>query len=146
MQCVMDHMVLNMTDEMAMIVFYSKTLQLQTERLEEYRAGEVPFPSVRLNDNTIIDLFPKAMWQHEASAGPGRENLNHFCLALDKSGWSELRERLKVNTVAITMGPVLRWGAHGSGTSIYFSDPEGNTIEARYYEDDARETKCLLGS
>ncbi len=36
--------------------------------------------------------------------------------------------------VDIEEGPVPRWGAHDSGTSIYFRDPEGNLIEARYYE------------
>ena len=63
MQCLMDHIVLNMEDEDKMITFYSKVLMLPTERLDEYRAGKVPFPSVRLNADTIIDLFPKKMWE-----------------------------------------------------------------------------------
>ena len=32
-------------------------------------------------------------------------------------------------------GPVPRWGARGNATSIYFHDPEGNEIEARYYNE-----------
>jgi catechol 2,3-dioxygenase-like lactoylglutathione lyase family enzyme len=142
----MDHIVLNVTDIDAMISFYAEVLQLKTERLEEFRAGKVPFPSVRLNDDTIIDFFPKEVWQKTASAGPGRENLNHFCLALCKSDWDALGERLKVNNVAIKEGPVQRWGAHGTGTSIYFLDPEGTMIEARYYEAAVKDSKCLLGS
>jgi extradiol dioxygenase family protein len=142
----MDHIVLNVTDIDTMISFYAEVLQLKTERLEEYRTGSVPFPSVRLNDDTIIDLFPKEMWQKTAQACPGRENLNHFCMALCKSDWDALRERLKVHGVAIKEGPVQRWGAHGTGISIYFLDPEGNMIEARYYESSAKDTKCLLGS
>ncbi|MCX5904463.1 MAG: VOC family protein [Proteobacteria bacterium] len=128
------------------ISFYSEVLQLKTERLEEFRAGKVPFPSVRLNDDTIIDLFPKEMWQKTAQAGPGRDNLNHFCMALCKSDWDALGERLKTRGVAIKEGPIPRWGAHGTGTSIYFLDPEGTMIEARYYEVAAKGTKCLLGS
>ena len=84
MQCLMDHIVLNMEDDDKMIAFYSKVLMLPTERLDEYRAGKVPFPSVRLNADTIIDLFPKKMWQKSSRVGEGRENLNHFCIALSK--------------------------------------------------------------
>jgi len=86
------------------------------------------------------------MWQKTALAGPRRENLNHFCIALSKSDWDALGERLKVKDMAIKEGPVPRWGAHGTGTSIYFLDPEGTMIEARYYEVATKDTKCLLGS
>ena len=146
MQCLMDHIVLNVEDDEKMIAFYSKVLMFGPERLEEYRAGDVPFPSVRLNSDTIIDLFPKKMRQKSALAAQGRENLNHFCIALSKGTWEKLLERLQVNNVTIKEGPVPRWGAHGTGTSIYFRDPEGNLIEARYYEGHDSSEKCLLGS
>ena len=146
MQCSMDHIVLNVEDNERMIDFYSKVLMLAPERLEEYRAGEVPFPSVRLNADTIIDLFPKKMWDKSARTGQRRENLNHFCVALSKGTWEDLLKRLQSNNVDIEEGPVPRWGAHGNGTSIYFRDPEGNLIEARYYENHNISEKCLLGS
>ena len=57
-----------------------------------------------------------------------------------------LLERLKSNDFNIEEGPVSRWGAHGAGTSIYFRDPEGNLIEARYYEGHNRSEKRFLGS
>jgi catechol 2,3-dioxygenase-like lactoylglutathione lyase family enzyme len=134
MQCVLDHIVINVQDDEKMIEFYSNILMLQGERLEEYRAGNVPFPSVRLNAGTIIDLFPKKLWAHSTPDGQGRENMNHFCLALSKSDWEQLLKRLQNYDVVIELGPVSRWGAHGTGTSFYFRDPEGNLIEARYYE------------
>ncbi len=146
MQCLMDHIVLNVEDDEKMIAFYSKVLTLAPERLEEYRAGEVPFPSVRLNSDTIIDLFPKQMWRRSSRAGEGRANLNHFCMALSKPTWDQLLRQLQANNVAIEEGPVPRWGAHGTGTSIYFRDPEGNLIEARYYEGINSSEKCLLTS
>ncbi len=86
-ECLIDHIVLNVEDDEKMIAFYSKVLMFAPERLEEYRAGDVPFPSVRLNSDTIIDLFPKKIWQKNAWAGQGRENLNHFCIALSKGTW-----------------------------------------------------------
>ncbi len=134
MQCLMDHIVLNVVDDDKMIAFYSEVLMFPTERLDQYRSGNVPFPSLRLNENTIIDLFPKKLWENKYRAGEGHENLNHFCIALSKEDWRELLERLHANTVSIEEGPVSRWGAHGEGTSIYFRDPESNLIEAKYYE------------
>ena len=134
MKCEMDHIVLNVTDEESMISFYAGVLQLETERLEDFRSGRVTFPSLRLNDDTIIDLFPKTMWQNGDQSGPGKMNLNHFCVALSKNEWDMLRERLNQNDVPIVTGPAPRWGAHGIGISIYFNDPEGNMVEARYYE------------
>ena len=146
MQCVMDHIVLNVEDDENMIAFYTGVLQLAPERLQEYRAGTVPFPSVRLNPDTIIDLFPKRMWQKDAPDTLGREHLNHYCMAMDKKTWNELLERLNANAIAIEEGPIPRWGAHGTGISIYFRDPEGNLIEARYYNQLNAVEKCLLGS
>jgi len=146
MECLIDHIVLNVEDDEKMITFYSKVLMMPPERLEEYHAGKVPFPSVRLNKDTIIDLFPKNMWQKGARDRQGRGNLNHFCIVLRKRTWADLLERLKANNVSIEEGPVPRWGAHGSGTSVYFRDPEDNLIEARYYEEHSSSEKCLLGS
>lgn len=146
MRCLIDHIVLNIEDDEKMITFYSKVLMMPTERLDEYRAGKVPFPSVRLNADTIIDLFPKKLWQKSTPVGEGRENLNHFCIALTKNTWQELLKRLQANSVPIEEGPVPRWGAHGTGTSVYFRDPEGNLVEARYYEGYNSSDKCRLGS
>ncbi|MGB5983885.1 MAG: VOC family protein [Desulfobacterales bacterium] len=142
----MDHIVLNVIDDEKMLAFYTEVLMLAPERLEEYRAGEVPFPSVRINSDTIIDLFPKKMWHSETQPEKGSPNLNHFCLVLAKEAWSALSARLKKNGVDLKEGPVLRWGAHGSGISIYFRDPEDNLIEARYYEAPNNSEKCLLGT
>jgi catechol 2,3-dioxygenase-like lactoylglutathione lyase family enzyme len=130
----MDHIVLNVKDDEKMIGFYSKVLMLDTERVEEYRAGKVPFPSVRMNSETIIDLFPRKLWQKNATTEKGHNNLNHFCISLSKRAWEDLIKRLNANNSDIDEGPVPRWGAHGTGISIYFRDPEDNLIEARYYE------------
>ena len=55
MQCLMDHIVVNVEDEEKMIAFYSNVLEFPPERLEDFRAGDAPFPSVRLNSELIID-------------------------------------------------------------------------------------------
>ncbi|MGE0684605.1 MAG: VOC family protein [Candidatus Binatia bacterium] len=132
MKAMMDHIVLNAEDVEALVHFYAKIVELEPERLEEFRSGNVPFPSVRLNADTVIDLAPKMMWESNRPRAIGRPNLNHFCLTLDKEEWEKLRDRLVAYKITID-GPHPRWGAHGHGTSYYFHDPEGNEIEARYY-------------
>jgi catechol 2,3-dioxygenase-like lactoylglutathione lyase family enzyme len=129
-----------------MVQFYTEILQLPGERLEEFSAGRVPFPSVRLSADSIIDLFPKKMWETDNPEEVCRPNLNHFCLTTDKESSIALQKRLKDRGIVIEEGPVKRWGAHGSGTSIYFRDPEGNTIEVRYYSEADKTRPCLLTS
>jgi len=146
MQCQMDHIVLNIEDNEKMIGFYAEVLELETERLQDFRAGEVPFPSVRLNAHTVIDLFPKKLWNGRACQNDGRPHLNHFCFSLERPAWDALCGRLTAHGIDIKEGPVNRWGAHGTGVSIYFQDPEGNLIEARYYEKRDKTERCLLGS
>ena len=133
MQGVMDHIVLNAEDVEALVEFYTQVVELAPERLDAFRKGEVPFPSVRLNADTVIDLAPKVMWQGAyPQEAVGRPNLSHFCVTLTKTDWNNLRQRVATQQLAIE-GPVPRWGARGNATSIYFHDPEGNEIEARYY-------------
>ena len=54
----LDHIVLNVGDIDRSLKFYTDVLGLQAERLDEFKAGKVGFPSVRINGDTIIDLFP----------------------------------------------------------------------------------------
>jgi catechol 2,3-dioxygenase-like lactoylglutathione lyase family enzyme len=142
----MDHIVINAVNIDKMLRFYTVVLQLTSERLEEFNDHKVPFPSVRLTKDTVIDLFPKKLWEKTNPDEVCRPNLNHFCLSTDKDSWEKLLVRLRESGVQIDDGPVKRWGAHGTGVSIYFRDPEENVIEARYYEDSEVDTPCLLNS
>jgi hypothetical protein len=120
--------------------------QLQPFAREEHLSEKVPFPSLRLNADTIIDLFPKKMWEHSARSGQERENMNHFRKAFSKESRQELVERLHDDAVPVEVGPVQRWDAHGTGTSVYFRNPKDNLIEARHYEEHSHPEESLLGS
>ena len=131
----MDHIVLNVRDMGRVLDFYQTVLGLEAERLAEFRRGEVPFPSVRVNADTVIDLCPVAGSDDEE---PHRSDLNHFCLVLGAADVRPMMAHLEAHGVAIEEGPVTRWGAHGNGTSIYFRDPESRRIEVRCYAESAQ--------
>lgn len=142
----MDHIVINVVDINNSLHFYTNILDLPGERIEEFKNNQVPFPSVRLTKDTIIDLFPKKLWEKTNPDNICRPNLNHFCLSTSKSHSELLQKKLKEHGITIDDGPAKRWGARGSGVSVYFRDPDENVIEVRYYEDEEADQPCLLNS
>ncbi|WP_030196960.1 VOC family protein [Streptomyces sp. NRRL S-87] len=121
-----DHLVLNVQDVEKSLEFYTGPLGLEGVRVEEWRAGKVPFPSVRVNEATIIDLFSRPR---------GESNVDHICLTVDPLDWQEV---IDSGAFTVLEGPVPRYGARGSAQSIYVRDPDGNTVELRWYPEDAR--------
>lgn len=130
----LDHIVLNVSDIERSLQFYTGVLGLKAERLDEFRTGKAGFPSVRINSDTIIDLFPVREQQSRPSDGEKTTgNLNHFCMVIGKEDFAGIIDYLKENNIIIREGPVSRWGARGRATSVYFLDPDGNEIEIRCY-------------
>ncbi|MEU6231702.1 VOC family protein [Kitasatospora sp. NPDC047058] len=121
-----DHLVLNVQDIEKSLEFYTGLLGLAPVRVDEWRDGKVSFPSVRVTDETIIDLFSRPR---------GESNVDHICLTVEPLDWQEV-----VDSGAFTVldGPGPRYGARGTGTSLYVADPDGNTVELRWYEEDVR--------
>jgi catechol 2,3-dioxygenase-like lactoylglutathione lyase family enzyme len=118
----LDHIVLNTSDVERSLGWYVDLLGLAPVRLDEWRAGAVPFPSVRVDDRCIIDLL---------SAPRSGENLNHFCLVVDRHDVDAVPADPRFTVVA---GPVNRFGAQGDGWSVYVVDPDGNVVELRSYD------------
>ncbi len=129
----LDHVVLNVGDIDRALQFYSGVLGLAGERIEQFKAGKVGFPSVRINNTTIIDLFPQQTSASRLSSDKVDGNLNHLCLVVESGDFADVIEALQANQIAIREGPVSRWGARGQATSVYFLDPDGNEIEIRCY-------------
>ena len=127
----LDHIVLNVSNIERSLKFYIDVLGLQAERLDEFKTGKVGFPSVRVNGDTIIDLFPA---QVAEKAGEKRQgNLNHFCMVVGREDFSGIVDYLARHDIAVHEGPISRWGARGKATSVYFLDPDGNEVEIRCY-------------
>ena len=105
--------------------------QIQPERVEQFKTGEVRFPSVRLNDDTIIDLFPSPDMDPMGRNAP--RNQDHFCMVIEPTDLNQLKSQFQALGIEIQAGPGPRWGAHGNGTSLYVYDPDDNMVELRYY-------------
>jgi catechol 2,3-dioxygenase-like lactoylglutathione lyase family enzyme len=129
----LDHIVLNVGDIDRSLAFYTEVLGLTGERVAEFRAGQVGFPSVRINDATIIDLFPAKGNVPPAQDAKQNCNLNHFCMVVDAANLAGIVDYLAAQQISVREGPVSRWGARGRATSVYFLDPDGNEIEIRSY-------------
>ncbi|MBX7174345.1 MAG: VOC family protein [Pyrinomonadaceae bacterium] len=135
MKIVLDHIVLNVRNVADSVTFYRDVLELEIERFDEFEKGRVLFPSARINEVTVIDLFPPKLWQIRGeNVNEKAPNLNHFCLTYTESDWNKLTERLRFHGVKINRYADNNWGAQGIGISIYFNDVDGNEIEARYYQ------------
>jgi catechol 2,3-dioxygenase-like lactoylglutathione lyase family enzyme len=139
MQVTLDHVVLWSDDPVRAVEFYTRVLGLAPVRLAEFQAGTAPFPSVRISPSTILDVMARAaapivdgMAGAEGSAG---HRVNHVCLAMTQEEYHALRGRLEVNGVAMSNPMEQSFGAQGlAPQAFYFRDPDGNVLEARYYQ------------
>jgi catechol 2,3-dioxygenase-like lactoylglutathione lyase family enzyme len=117
----LDHIVLVVADVERSLAWYEARFGMEPLRVDQWRRGEAPFPSLRVNDGIIIDLIP----------GPrAGENVDHFCLIVDAD---ELEPLAASGDFDVVEGPGIRWGARGDGNSLYVRDPDGNVVELRHY-------------
>ena len=119
----LDHLVLNCRDVERSLRWYCDELGLEPVRVDEWRAGTAPFPSVRVDAHTIIDLV---------AAVRSGVNVDHFCLVVDPVDLDAVARSGRFDLVGD--GPVRGlFGARGHATSLYVRDPDGNTVELRAY-------------
>ena len=117
----LDHVVLNVADVERSYAWYCEQLGLEGMRMDEWRRGEVLFPSVRVDEGTIIDLL-----QTDRTG----QNVDHVCLVVEPTDLEAIKQSGRFEVVS---GPDRRFGARGDGTSLYVLDPDGNTVELRHY-------------
>jgi catechol 2,3-dioxygenase-like lactoylglutathione lyase family enzyme len=126
----LDHIVLRVADAEASVAWYVQKLGLAPERLEQWRGGEVPFPSVRVDATTVIDLL-----EVKPGSEPMGINLDHFALLVLGVDLEAVASSGEFNVIR---GPRVLWGAQGSGLAMYVADPDGNVVELRTYPDAPR--------
>eukprot|EP00189_Rhodosorus_marinus_P008371 CAMPEP_0184749832 /NCGR_PEP_ID=MMETSP0315-20130426/31270_1 /TAXON_ID=101924 /ORGANISM="Rhodosorus marinus, Strain UTEX LB 2760" /LENGTH=162 /DNA_ID=CAMNT_0027227291 /DNA_START=106 /DNA_END=589 /DNA_ORIENTATION=+ len=124
----LDHIALACKDVDGMVRFYSGLLGFPTVNLEKFKEGAVPFPSVRINQGSIIDFFPL----EDATAS--FRQVSHFCIRMEEEDYVSVKEVLSENGYEPTRKESKLSGARGTGIAQYYKDPEDNTVELRFYE------------
>ncbi len=118
----LDHIVLLTPDVDRALGFYTGLLGLPGVRVEEWESGDVPFPSVRVDPTTLIDLM------HGERTGV---NQHHFCLVIEPTDLDAVAADARVDVVSGPSDGL--FGAQGYARSLYIRDPDGNVIELRSY-------------
>ena len=155
---VIDHMVIRTRDTKSLqrsLDFWAQNFQYELEREDEATAfiqdpenAKVAFPSVRINNSSVIDIFPIEMKPYYCKSTPVNHVVDHLCLNLPGEQMVKVLENFATNHVSVVkvagdfakddnagtntfFGP---WGARGRGISVYLYEPSGLYLEIRTYD------------
>ncbi|MBK5222028.1 MAG: VOC family protein [Acidimicrobiia bacterium] len=118
----LDHIVLAVADVDAALDWYMRHAGLSSVNVDEWRAGNAFFPSLRVNEATIIDFV-------EGEPGSDRGHLDHICFVVTHDDLAALASDDDLEIV--DQGE--RSGARGMGQSVYVRDPDRLLVEFRSY-------------
>ena len=124
----LDHLVLRVRDARRMTRFYCDVLGCQVERVRE----ELGLTHLRAGA-AMIDLVAvdgELGRRGGAPAASEGRNVDHFCLRIEPFDAAALVSHLTAH--GVTASEIKsRFGAEGTGPSLYITDPEGNSVELK---------------
>ncbi|WP_420547635.1 VOC family protein [Curvivirga sp.] len=123
----LDHFVLTVADIDATCDFYERVLGMRREIFNDGRVA-LHFNRQKINlhekDNAGVEQLP-------ARPNTGSADV---CF-ITTQPMETVIAHLETSLVPVLEGPVLRTGAKGPITSVYFRDPDGNLIEVSKYNE-----------
>ena len=124
----LDHVVVRVSDIAGAVIFYCEVLGC----VEERRADKIGLVQLRAGHSLIdlVDVNGEIGRQGGAAPGVEGRNMDHFCIRVDPFDEPAIRKHLAEHGVEAGSTKT-RYGAEGSGPSIYINDPEGNTVELK---------------
>jgi glyoxylase I family protein len=124
----LDHVVLRVSDLERARAFYCDVLGCTFEKWQE----QLGLLQLRAGASLIDLVGPDGPLGRAGGALPGREgrNVDHFCLRIAPFDAQALRAHLASH--GVEAGEVVqRYGAEGTGPSLYLADPDGNMVELK---------------
>jgi len=123
-----DHIVLRVRDKEAMLAFYVGVLGLSVDR----DRPELGLTHIRAGAQMIDLVTLDGPLGRMGGEGPGTQarNLDHFALQVRPFDEAAIRAHLASHGVEV-VEEGQRYGADGTGFSLYIRDPEGNTVELK---------------
>ena len=111
-----------------MVRFYCEVLGCHVDRVRE----ELGLTHLRAGEAMIDLVAVDGELGRKGGAAAGREarNVDHFCLRIEPFDATALVSHLASHGIA--PGEIKsRYGAEGTGPSLYVTDPEGNVVELK---------------
>lgn len=123
-----DHVVLRTADVAGLVAFYQGVLGFPLERANEALGLTQLRAGAALID--IVDVAGEIGRKGGAAPGAEAHNMDHFCLRIDPFDMAAIRDYLERHGVRVGEAGT-RYGADGSGPSLYLYDPDGNMVELK---------------
>lgn len=124
-----DHAAFRVADVPRSEAFYRDVLGCETVK----RRDDLGLLHLRLGD-ALLDLVDVAgPLGRKGGFAPGAQghNLDHLCVRIEPFDEAAITAHLAAHGVQADGPAQSRFGADGQGLSLYFNDPDGNTIELK---------------
>lgn len=122
-----DHCVIHVSDWQRSNAFYRDVMGAE---LVEREAGW----AYRFGDRQL-NVHGPGVTPAEVARLPVQPGNSDLCFEW-RGPIAEAVAHLEANGIAVAKGPMRRFGAKGTGTSVYFRDPDGSLMEFISYEEE----------